>query len=113
MNRPIAIGFLRTDLSGARQAWDETQIRSMAKRHGYDLAKTIALPESADTIGLLHDTVKRHKAEAVYVPSLEHLGGEVPRRLSTALVEVTAIDTGRTIAPWIASVFDTTRSERG
>lgn len=107
MSRPIAVGFLRTDLSGTRQAWDETQLRSMAKRHGYDLAKTVAVSgRSGDPVAQLHDTVLGVRAEAVYVPSLDHLGGDVPPVLTKALVEVTAVDTGDTYAPRVATVFE-------
>ncbi|NEW40760.1 hypothetical protein GV794_01810 [Nocardia cyriacigeorgica] len=98
MTRPVAVGFLRTDLSGPRQAWDETTMRSMAKRHGYDLAKTLALPEAADTITPLSTAIQRTKAVALFVPSLEHLGGTIPRPLTR--VEVIDVDTGRTHAPY-------------
>lgn len=97
MNRRIAVGFLRTDLSGARQAWDETKLRAMAKRNGYDLAKTLVLPESADAVTVLGTAIERAKATALFVPSLEHLGGTIPRPLTR--VEVIDVDTGSTHAP--------------
>ncbi|WP_280498905.1 hypothetical protein [Nocardia cyriacigeorgica] len=95
--RTTAIGFLRTDLSGPRQAWDETKLRAMAKRNGYDLAKTLVLPESADVIAALGTAIEKSKAAALFVPSLEHLGGTIPRPLTH--VAVIDVDTGSTHAP--------------
>jgi hypothetical protein len=31
---PTAIGYVRKDISGTRQQWDETQVRSLARRLG-------------------------------------------------------------------------------
>ncbi|WP_328411738.1 hypothetical protein [Nocardia sp. NBC_00403] len=39
--KPTAIGYLRSDISGTAQNWDEIRMRSLAKRYGYDLAKNI------------------------------------------------------------------------
>ncbi|WP_330228619.1 hypothetical protein OHA40_21135 [Nocardia sp. NBC_00508] len=78
--RPRAIGFLRTDIAGPHQKWLETTIRSLAKRLGYDLCKTIALSaQTADPISLLLDQVERTHAEAIIVPGRVHLDGHIKR----------------------------------
>lgn len=77
--KPIAIGYLRSDLSGAAQNWDEIRIRSLAKRYGYDLAKTIVFTaRTADPLIGLITIVRRINAEAVFVPHRRHLGVEMP-----------------------------------
>ncbi|QIS13028.1 hypothetical protein [Nocardia arthritidis] len=77
--RPKAIGYLRRDVSGVSQVWDETLIRSTAKRLGYDLAKTIAFgPETDAPVARLIATARRIDAEAVIVPGPAHFDGEIP-----------------------------------
>lgn len=74
--QPTALGYLRRDISGAQQSWDESQIRSLAKRLGYALAKTIIF--DADTeyrIDRLETAVQINQAEAVITPTLDHLDG--------------------------------------
>ncbi|WP_454195314.1 hypothetical protein [Nocardia sp. Marseille-Q1738] len=76
--RPRAIGFLRTDIAAPHEKWLETQMRSLAKRLGYDLCKTIALSaKTADPVGLLLDQIERTHAEAVIVPGRVHLDGHI------------------------------------
>ncbi|MEU7144660.1 hypothetical protein ABZ942_34800 [Nocardia sp. NPDC046473] len=75
-DNPTALGYLRRDISGPQQTWDETQIRSLAKRLGYDLTKTIIF--DADTeyrLEQLETAVQLNQAEAVITPTLEHLEG--------------------------------------
>ncbi|WP_433655308.1 hypothetical protein ACQPW1_31005 [Nocardia sp. CA-128927] len=73
---PTALGYLRRDISGPQQAWDETQIRSLAKRLGYDLVKTILFDADTDNrIDQLETAVQINKAEAVITPTLDHLDG--------------------------------------
>ncbi|MEV6219609.1 hypothetical protein [Nocardia sp. NPDC051833] len=77
--RPIALGYLRSDLSGAAQNWDEIRIRSLAKRYGYNLAKTIVFTDrTADPLTTLIAIVRRIGAEAIFVPHRRHLGAELP-----------------------------------
>ncbi|MFF5036626.1 hypothetical protein [Nocardia salmonicida] len=77
--KPIAIGYLRSDISGTAQNWDEIRIRSLAKRYGYDLAKTIVFtPRTPDPITRLITTAHRTAAEAIFTPHLAHLGTELP-----------------------------------
>lgn len=87
---PTAVGYLRKDVSGASRDWDEIQIRSRARRLGYDLAKTVTFSErTADPEGRLVKVVRALDAEAVIAPSLAHFGGGVP----TALLRVCELNT--------------------
>lgn len=74
--RPTALGYLRRDISGAQQAWDETQIRSLAKRLGYDLVKTLIFDADNEyRLDQLETAVQINQAEAVIIPTLDHLDG--------------------------------------
>ncbi|WP_405165203.1 hypothetical protein OG203_08880 [Nocardia sp. NBC_01499] len=87
--RPTAIGYLRRDVSGISQPWHETQIRSLAKRLGYELAKTVVFgPDIDDPVDRLLKVVRTVEAEAV-VPSAEHFGSEVPDRVVRACDVIT------------------------
>ncbi|RJO73593.1 hypothetical protein D5S18_20580 [Nocardia panacis] len=99
--RPIALGYLRRDVSGVSQVWDETQIRSLAKRFGYELAKTVTFgPDTAERMAKLVAAVRRAAAEAVFVPNVEHFdGGRVPAEL-VRLCDVTTISPEYTHARW-------------
>ncbi|MEU4646176.1 hypothetical protein [Nocardia fluminea] len=91
--KPIAIGYLRSDLSGAAQNWDEIRIRSLAKRYGYDLAKAIVFTaRTADPLTGLITIVRRINAEAVFVPHRRHLGVEMPLRLVSTCDVITVDD---------------------
>lgn len=53
-------------------------MRSLAKRLGYDLCKTIALSaKTADPVGLLLDQIERTDVEAVIVPGRVHIDGHI------------------------------------
>ncbi|MBF6085305.1 hypothetical protein IU485_28450 [Nocardia cyriacigeorgica] len=91
MEMAPALGYIRTDISGVRQRWEETQMRSLAKRLGYNLTKTVALSKATDDpVGLLLGQIARSKAEAVFVPALAHLAGDHERVISRADVIVSA-----------------------
>ncbi|MFE1595779.1 hypothetical protein [Nocardia sp. NPDC058705] len=91
--KAIAIGFLRSDISGHTQSWDEIRIRSQAKRYGYDLAKTIVFNAGTpDPIAQLIDIVRRSNAEAVFTPHRDHLGPEIPERLVQVCDVITVAD---------------------
>ncbi|WP_378736175.1 hypothetical protein [Nocardia brasiliensis] len=80
--RPAAVGYLRRDISGARQQWDEVLIRSLAQRFGYDLAKTVVFgAETEDVVGRLLSVAQRLETDAVIVPSTAHFEGDVPDEL--------------------------------
>ncbi|MRH86446.1 hypothetical protein GFY24_03000 [Nocardia sp. SYP-A9097] len=98
---PTAIGYLRSDISGVRQSWDEIRMRSMAARLGYTLAKTVVFGLYTDEpVQRLIDVVRSVDAEAVIVPSLEHLGGVVPKPL-LAVADTITVDPQETFARWI------------
>lgn len=90
-SEPSAIGWLRSDVSGIRQQWDEARIRLLAHKLGYDLRRTVVFgPRTDRTVLRLRVLVSRLELDAVIVPSVEHFdGGEVPAEL----VEVTDIIT--------------------
>lgn len=96
---PTAIGYLRKDISGVSQDWDEIQIRSRAKRLGYDLAKTVTFDaRTVDPEGRLVNVVQALDVDAVIAPSLEHFGGQVPKRL-VQQCELNTVSPGETYAP--------------
>ncbi|WP_280358548.1 hypothetical protein [Nocardia otitidiscaviarum] len=79
-----AIGYLRTDISGVSQFWDESQIRKLAARLGYDFADMIVYDPKfgRPPLARLKAQVSRLDAEAVIVPGPEHFeGGQVPGSL--------------------------------
>lgn len=88
--RPTAIGYLRTDVSGVRQAWDEIQLRSTAGRLGYNLAKIIAFSARTDhPMERLIAQTKRANADAVLIPTIDHLGAAIPERLHRIATVIT------------------------
>lgn len=99
--RPTAIGYLRRDVSGVSQVWDETQNRSVAARLGYNLAKTITFGSDVlQPIDALLKAVKRAGAEAVIVPSTAHFeGNAVPDELIRQ-VDVITVSPEHTFARW-------------
>lgn len=98
---PTAIGYLRSDISRARQQWDEEQIRGLAKRFGYALAKTVVFGAHTDSpTQRVINVVRSIDAEAVIVPGLAHFDGEVPHAL-VAVADVITVDTEDTYARWI------------
>ncbi|WP_040793079.1 hypothetical protein [Nocardia paucivorans] len=100
MTKPKALGYLRKDKSGIHQQWDEAQMRSLAKRFGYDLGKVIVFGEfTEDPIGELVHAVDRAGAEALFVPGLEHFDGIVPRTL-VSVVDVITVSPTHTYARW-------------
>ncbi|MEV6058938.1 hypothetical protein ACIGO9_07770 [Nocardia asteroides] len=80
--KPPAIGYLRRDISGVAQSWDETQIRSLAERLGYRFTKTVVFSNrTTDPIGRLLDVVTTTEAVAVVIPDLTHLDPDLPDAL--------------------------------
>lgn len=88
--KPTAIGFMRADISGVSKPWDQIQIRTTGERFGYEVIKTIEFTaHTADPVDQLIRAVARDKVKAVVVPSVEHLGGEIPARLLDAIDVIT------------------------
>lgn len=77
--KPTCLGYLRIDVSGVGQLWDETRIRRSAELCGYDLAEIVVYdPNSGRSpLARLKAQANRLDAEAIIVPSLEHFAGGV------------------------------------
>lgn len=80
-----AIGYLRSDVSGAHQKADEEQLRAHAKCHGYNLRKTIVFGSHTDNpehrLGVVLD--RMDGVQAVIVPNVQHFDGDqVPDAIS-------------------------------
>ncbi|MEV0251463.1 hypothetical protein AB0H76_33055 [Nocardia sp. NPDC050712] len=101
--RPTALGYLRRDISGISQTWDEIQIRSRATRLGYDYAKTIVFDlYTPDRLLRLLRAVERADVDAVIIPAASHLGDRVPAELIQRCDVITVnpeFTYARTIAP--------------
>lgn len=95
--RPRCIGYVRSDVSGVRQQWDEAQIRSCAGRLGYDYLKTVVFNNRTLGPGArLCTVVRRTGTAAVVTPSLEHFdGAQLPEDL-VQLADVVTADTSHT-----------------
>ncbi|WP_084515393.1 hypothetical protein [Nocardia acidivorans] len=100
---PSAIGYLRSDISGARQRWDETQIRHTAARFGYNLLKIIVFSARTDRVmHRLHTALDRAMADAIVTPSLRHFeSAEAPAEL-LAVAAVITVTPERMFARWVA-----------
>lgn len=101
MSRPLAVAYVRRDISGRKQSWHETLMRGRAKRLGYNLDRTIAFSSATlDPIGQLLATLQRRHASAVIVPSLDHLDGDL-RRIRDQ-VRLITVDPEAVFEPWAA-----------
>ncbi|MEC3916901.1 hypothetical protein [Nocardia sp. CDC160] len=89
--KATALGYLRTDVSGISQQWDESEIRRLATRYGYDFAGMVIYDPNSGRppLARLKAQATRLDAEAVFVPSLEHFEGEAPGSLVQKLDVVT------------------------
>ncbi|MFE3229939.1 hypothetical protein [Nocardia sp. NPDC059228] len=90
--KPTAVGYLRTDVSRVGQLWDQTEIRRLAARFGYDFADMIVYDPSfgRPPLARLRAQITRLDAEAVFVPSLSHFeDGELPGSLVQQLDVIT------------------------
>ncbi|WP_330255727.1 hypothetical protein OG874_14860 [Nocardia sp. NBC_00565] len=100
---PTAIGYLRSDVSGIRQSWDETQIRSLAGRLGYNLTKTVAFSgRTCDPVARLITMARDAHADAVITPGITHFDGAIPAELDAVAAVIT-------VAPKPASTFGRSR----
>lgn len=82
--KPTCLGYLRTDVSGVAQLWDQSQIRKLATRLGYDFADMVIYDPKfgRPPLARLKAQATRLDAEAVIVPSAEHFdSGQVPKTL--------------------------------
>ncbi|WP_405494945.1 hypothetical protein [Nocardia sp. NBC_00511] len=100
--RPTALGYLRTDVSRQAQLWDETQIRTLAARLGYDFAGMVIFEPRSNRppLAALKAQATRLDAEAVIVPAASHFdGGQVPDDL-VGRVDVITVSPEQTYARW-------------
>ncbi|WP_225731907.1 MULTISPECIES: hypothetical protein [unclassified Nocardia] len=98
--RPMAIGYLRRDISGVSQTWDETRIRSLARRLGYELSKTVVFGrETEQPEQKLLEVVAKNGAEAVIIPDTTHFDGTIPEALVRAC-DVITVSPEYTYARW-------------
>lgn len=98
--RPTAIGYLRRDVSGVSQVWDETQIRSVAKRLGYELAKIVVFGAQTERpVQQLLNAIERVAADAVVIPNLAHLADELD--LVVRACDVITVNPENTYARWV------------
>ncbi|MBF6131144.1 hypothetical protein [Nocardia brasiliensis] len=99
--RPVAIGFIRKDVAGVAQSWNESQIRILAKRSGYNLAKTVVFGAKTEhPIAVLIEAGRRVKAHAVIVPSTAHFDSEVIPDELTRVMDVISVIPERTYSRW-------------
>lgn len=105
-----AIGYLRSDISGARQPWDEIQMRTLAGQLGYRLVKTVVFSQFTVDVDQLIDTVTRADAIAVVVPSIDHFEGGIPRAV-LGVANVIAVDTGETHAAPLPNLFHSSSTD--
>ncbi|WP_458687111.1 hypothetical protein [Nocardia tengchongensis] len=90
--KPTCLGYIRTDVSGLAQLWDQSQIRKLATRLGYDFADMVVYDPKfgRPPLARLRAQATRLDAEAVIVPGPEHFeGGEVPGTLVQQLDVIT------------------------
>lgn len=93
-----AVAYLRTDLAGQEQEFDEYRLKRLSVRFGYVLREMIRVDASRSRrFVYLEDRIGVHAAEAVFVPALVHLEGQVGRIVAQA--DVIEQD-GSTYARW-------------
>lgn len=90
--KPTCLGYIRTDVSGLAQLWDQSQIRKLATRLGYDFTDMVIYDPrfGRPPLARLKAQATRLDAEAVIVPSPEHFeGGDIPGTLVQQLDVIT------------------------
>ncbi|MGW4245734.1 hypothetical protein [Nocardia sp. NPDC004722] len=90
--KPTALGYLRIDVSGVSRLWDESQIRTVATRLGYDFAGVVVYDPTSGRppLARLRAQATRLDAEVVIVPGPEHFeDGTIPGSLVRQLDVVT------------------------
>lgn len=106
--RVPAIGYIRTDLCEASRRLDGQRLHRLSLRLGYALQETILTDTTVpDRLVLLEDRIRIHRAEAVFVPTADHLDGQLAR----IVVQADVIERdGQTHARWspCANLLDET-----
>ncbi len=102
---PTAIGYLRADISGGQQQWDEAQLRSLAGRLGYTYAKTVVFSAATvEPVDQLIDLARRLDLDAIVVPTRAHLDGEIPDAL-VRVADVITVTPREVVARWSTGVI--------
>ncbi|MFI2232537.1 hypothetical protein [Nocardia testacea] len=96
--RAPALVYMRTDLSGHAQKLDACRLRRLAIRFGYELREVLLVDGTRPRrLLLLEDRIRVHAAEAVFVPTVDHLDGQLGRIVAQAdVIE----QSGETYARW-------------
>ncbi|WP_206055216.1 hypothetical protein [Nocardia sp. CS682] len=72
----------------------------MAKRLGYELAKIVVFgPQTGNPVSQLLDTIERVGADAVVMPTLQHLADELD--LVVRVCDVITVNPENTYARWV------------
>ncbi|WP_040833540.1 hypothetical protein [Nocardia brevicatena] len=93
-----AVVYLRTDLSGDARGLDEHRMKRLSTRFGYQLRVLIRVDDfQVQRLVILEDRIRLHGAEAVFVPTVDHLEGQLARIVAQAdVIE----QNGETYARW-------------
>lgn len=79
MERAPAIVYVNAVLSESVES-DEDRIHRQATRLGYDIVQAIRIAKGrVGGLARLAEAIGFHKAEAVFVPTIEHLEGQLDR----------------------------------
>lgn len=104
--KPTALGYLRTDISGVGQLWEENQIRRLAERLGYDFSGMVIYDPNSGRppLARLKAQATRLDAEAVIVPSPGHfedrqIPGSLLQHLDVITVRPEETHTRRAMPP--------------
>ncbi|SUA75178.1 Uncharacterised protein [Nocardia otitidiscaviarum] len=98
--KPTCLGYVRTDVSGMALLWDQSRIRRLADRLGYDFADMVIYDPKfgRPPLARLKAQATRLDAEAVIVPSPDHFeGAQIPGVLVKQL-DVITVDPEETYA---------------
>ncbi|WP_157224057.1 hypothetical protein [Nocardia paucivorans] len=96
--RVLAVAYLRTDLSGDARVLDEHRMKRLSVRFGYELCDFIRVDAAqVHRLMLLAERIRMYGAEAVFVPTVGHLDGQLTRVVAQAdVIE----QNGETYARW-------------
>ncbi|MFB7715951.1 hypothetical protein [Nocardia sp. NPDC056100] len=118
LHKPTCLGYLRTDVSGGALLRDQSRIRELAARLGYDFADMVVYDPKfgRPPLARLKTQARRLDAEAVIVLSPRHFeGGEIPESLVRQLDVITVSPEAtyaRQTTPPLRSGFEPPGTER-
>ncbi|MFE3081716.1 hypothetical protein [Nocardia tengchongensis] len=104
--QPTALGYRRSDISGDHWRWEEQRMRSLAKRLGYTLLKTVVFSDKTDRpVERLGNVARNLKVDAVIVPGPQHFEGHGMPADIVQIVDVITVDPESTYARNAAGVL--------